>query len=110
MDGRDASIDVLDDLLRHATGTTQPYRPYGGIPLTAFPVIGKRDIREMLEEFRSAAYDSTRVRRFLTSGSRGTPLAVWHDIEKRVRLKADVIYFNEEAGLRVGNRLMWMRA
>jgi phenylacetate-CoA ligase len=108
MTGRQPDAAVLSDLLEHAARTTPAYAAYAGAGLHAFPVLGRDDLRNRSEAFRSAAFapNALHVRR--TSGSTGVPLTVVHDPGKRQRAIADVIYFNETAGQRVGDRLVWL--
>ena len=106
-DGRpDAS--VLADLLAHATSTTPAYEPYAGCDLKAFPVLGRMDLKSQPEAYRSRAFRSADLLERRTSGSTGVPLTIVQDPGKRRRAIADLIVFNEAAGQRVGDRLLWL--
>ena len=102
--------DALGHLLEHASATTAFYAPYGGRDLGAFPVIDKAMVRQDGSSFRSSAFDGAKLLRRKTSGSTGEPFVVVQDPGKRERSIADTIVFNEMAGHRVGDRLMWLFA
>ncbi len=97
-------------LLDHATSTTPYYRSYAGGGLGDFPVVDKASYRADYDGFRSEAFAGVELHRKSTSGSTGTPFSVLHDAGKRQRRIADTIYFNETAGLRLGDRLVWLFA
>ncbi len=97
-------------LLDHATGTTPFYRPYAGRGLADFPIIEKATIRSDHERFRSEAFAGATLHRRSTSGSTGTPFSVVQDAGKRQRHIADTVYFNDAAGQRMGDRLVWLCA
>ena len=106
-DGR-PDADALERLLEHATRTTPAYGRYAGQPLDAFPVLDKTTLKRDPQSYRSSAYLDARLHIKRTSGSTGTPMVIGHDVDKRRRTIADTIYFNEVAGQRVGDRLMWI--
>jgi phenylacetate-CoA ligase len=100
--------DALERLLEHATRTTPAYDRYAGQPLDAFPVLDKMTLKSDPRSYRSSAYLDAPLHIKKTSGSTGTPMVIGHDVDKRRRTIADTIYFNEAAGQRVGDRLMWL--
>lgn len=110
MESGQSSRAVLADLLDHASRTTRSYAPYAGAELDAYPVLDKAALKRRPDDFRSNAYDQAHVHYAATSGSTGTPLRVAHDRAKRRRAIADLVYFNELAGQRVGDRMVWLRA
>jgi phenylacetate-CoA ligase len=99
---------VLADLLAHATSTTPAYEPYAGCDLQAFPVLGRMDLKSRPDAYRSRAFRSADLLERRTSGSTGVPLTIVQDPGKRRRAIADLIAFNEAAGQRVGDRLLWL--
>lgn len=106
-DGR-PDTEALERLLEHATRTTPAYDRYAGQPLDAFPVLDKMTLKSDPRSYRSSAYLDAPLHIKKTSGSTGTPMVIGHDVDKRRRTIADTIYFNEVAGQRVGDRLMWL--
>jgi phenylacetate-CoA ligase len=100
----------LENLLFHATTTTEFYKPVRNYTsLNDFPVINKRTIRENLNEIRSEKYWSGNNYRMDTSGSSGTPFTTYHDANKRSRNTADTIYLQKKAGFELGHRLYYIR-
>lgn len=109
-EGGGRSDRVLADLLDHASRTAPFYAPYAGGALDTFPVIDRAIVKGRFDELRSAEFLGDDVHYATTSGSTGTPLRVAHDLAKRRRLIADVIYFNELAGQRLGDPMMYLRS
>ncbi|OMP31646.1 phenylacetate--CoA ligase family protein [Mangrovimonas sp. DI 80] len=118
--------DVLDDLgcqssketqrvnlkaiLKHASSTTPFYASYkGALELSDYPVINKNIIVANYDDFKSSLYlDKTNYSAY-TSGSTGTPFKVYHNLEKKQRNSADVIYFAKLLGFNVGDKLFYIR-
>ena len=105
-----ADGDAIARLLDHASSTTPFYRPYARGSLLDFPVVDKATLKAEGPRFRSELFAGSQLHRKSTSGSTGSPLSVVQDPGKRTRHIADTIYFNEIAGQRVGDRLMWIFA
>lgn len=102
--------DPLPSLLEHATGTTAFYGPYRGLGPERYPVIDKATVKADPGAFRSRTFEGVELHRAESSGSTGEPIVVYQDPRKRRRSIADTIAFNELAGLRLGDRLMWLFA
>jgi phenylacetate-CoA ligase len=95
----------LESLLAHATVTTPFYRQYRGCSgLAQFPVIQKRHISEHKDTFESTAYAGQQLPVMSTSGSTGMPMQFRFSPLKRCRQRAEVIYFSELAGFKLGMR------
>jgi phenylacetate-CoA ligase len=95
----------LGSLLVHATRTTTHYRQYSGCTeLAEFPVLQKRHISEHRGAFESIAYAGQRLPVMSTSGSTGMPMQFRLSQLKRCRQRAEVIYFSELAGFKLGMR------
>ena len=95
----------LEALLRHATETTTHYRPYRGrADLAQFPVLQKRQISDQKEAFESSVYAGQPLPVMSTSGSTGMPMQFRLSTLKRCRQRAEIIYFSELAGFRLGMR------
>jgi phenylacetate-CoA ligase len=93
-------------LLQHASSTTPFYRDYENIDnLEGYPVIRKNVIQDNFEAFKSARFKDANNFKVSTSGSTGVPFFLFQNKGKRQRNHADVIYFFDQAGFNIGNRL-----
>lgn len=96
----------LSRLLNHAVHTT-PY--YSGLSpqssISDFPVIGKTTIQDNFELFRSKTFKDKPNYKVSTSGSTGVPFFLFQNEYKRIRNRADVIYFFRQSDFKIGNRL-----
>lgn len=108
MSGGEGHDLQLQRLLTHATRTTSFYRPYSGAALEDYPVVRKVDYRNRTADFASSVVPTRSLRYVVTTGSTGVPITIAQDPVKRQRNVADVIYFNERVGYRLGERLMWV--
>lgn len=100
----------LQELLAHAKKTTKFYKNVDirkGIK--AFKVIDKNDIRNKFEDMLSSEYQDEKLFEMSTSGSTGTPFIVKQDVGKKNRVRAEIIYFGEKAGYRIGDRYIYTR-
>jgi len=96
----------LKRLLEHAIKTTPYYSKLGHAKNTAeFPVIRKTTIQNDFEAFQSSEYKDKNNFKVSTSGSTGVPFFLFQNKGKRHRNYADNIYFFEQSGFQVGNRL-----
>jgi phenylacetate-CoA ligase len=100
----------LQRLLDHATQTTAFYGSYGGAGIDAFPIVDKATYKRDYGSFQSTVFAGAQLHKRKTSGSTGTPFSVVQDPVKRRRAIAETIYFNEVAGRRPGDRMMWLYA
>lgn len=110
LSGRWSPEAPLRALLEHAAASAAFYEPYRGQSLPDFPVISKAVVKQDEAAFRSRVFAGARLHRQTSSGSTGEPFVVLQDRGKRERSIADTIVFNELAGLRLGERLMWLFA
>lgn len=96
----------LDNLLKHATKTTNFYNEFEGkLDLKDFPVIKKTIIQNNFKDFQSNTFINKNNFKVSTSGSTGLPFTLYQNKNKRDRNKADVIYFLKQCGFEMGNRL-----
>ena len=109
MRGGEVNEAALGRLLAHATATTEAYAPLVGKDISAFPVIDKNTVREREAAMRSSAYLDAPVYTASTSGSTGTPFEMVWNMDKKYRQTADVIYFNECAGHKLGKPYIYFR-
>jgi phenylacetate-CoA ligase len=95
----------LRDLIRNATADVPYYRKYdGATSLTDFPVLQKADIRLHYDDFFSEQYERGKLVRVTTSGSYGTPLTFGLSPDRSTRKTAELIFYSQWAGFRVGTR------
>ena len=96
----------IDKLLIHATNSTPYYSSYKNFnSIQDFPVIKKVIIQQNFDKFQSTEYKDKDNFKVSTSGSTGVPFFLYQDKNKRRRNHSDVIYFLEESGFKIGNRL-----
>jgi phenylacetate-CoA ligase len=101
----------LSQLLNHAVETVPFYHIYKDFnSISDFPIVNKLILRENLDSFLSTKYKDEPSFEVSTSGSTGTPLVVFQDINKKHRNTADTLYFSEKAGYRIGHKLYYIRA
>jgi phenylacetate-CoA ligase len=106
--GPNASVvqsERLIALLNHATSTTLHYRRYSRCTdLATFPVLQKWQISGNKEAFESTAFEGQHLPVMCTSGSTGMPMQFRLSPLKRCRQRAEIIYFSELAGFKLGMR------
>ena len=100
----------LEKLLHHAVSTAPFYKRFENFSeLQDFPVINKNLILDHYLEFKSVPYLNDDLYKASSSGSTGIPFGIYQDNTKRNRNTADVIYFSEAAGSRIGDRLFYIK-
>jgi phenylacetate-CoA ligase len=98
-------------LIDHACHTTDYYRPFLGVKeLSEFLVLQKRTIKERYDEFFSSAYERSSLIPVKTSGSYGTPLTFYLTKEKKDRQHAEVLYFLDWVGYKLGDKHAYVRS
>lgn len=101
--------EQLNKILMHAVETTEFYHNYDPSNFYSFPVITKNVIKEHWNELYSSVYKGEKVHQMSTSGSTGTPFTMDWDMRKRKRQLAELIYFNEIAGQKLGQPYIYFR-
>lgn len=101
----------MEQLLNHATATTNFYAPYKGITeLNKFPIVNKADYQQRWSDFVSSEYaENTKCHLECTSGSTGTPLEIMYDQHKSRRRNATSIFLNTLADYKIGDRQLFLR-
>jgi len=107
---RSYQVSRTKRLLEHATRTTRYYSNFMGRTIEEFPVVNKNTIRESYDQFLSCAYEKHELVTMQTSGSTGTPFICYQNIEKKKRVYAEVLYYCEKAGYKLGDKLVYLRA
>jgi phenylacetate-CoA ligase len=98
-------------LIQHAVTTTPYYAQFSGARnLEEFPILEKRTVRDRYDEFLSSAYTPHDITVRSTTGSLGMPLPFRLSLEKTARQRAELIYFGEWSGYRVGDRHVYFSA
>jgi len=106
----DTSSDDLRNLLNHAVNTTEFYKPFRGFSnITDFPIIRKSLIKEKYNQLMSSEYKNKRLHEVQTSGSTGEHFVMLQDKQKRKRVIAELIYFLEQSGFKLGYRHIYAR-
>lgn len=110
LESRNRRAALLNQLLSHATETTEFYSKYKNCKnLEDYPVVDKAIMRNNFEHFQSCRYKNRKKVKISSSGSTGTPFKVYQNIDKIIRNRADTIYFQQTAGYKIGYRLYYIR-
>lgn len=98
-------------LIEHARNTTPYYQMClkDIYDLKSCPVIDKNMIKNHYDDFQSAQYMDKPKHLMTTSGSTGTPFTMIQDMRKRHRVLAELIWFNQFAGIEVGDKFAYFR-
>lgn len=106
--------ETLSLLLNHAASTTPFYKKEvtskNSYSITDFPVINKDMIRNNYDSFKSSDFLNKKNTTVSTGGSTGTPFKFFHDTNKRHRHLADNIFYAEQGGYNLGDKLYLLRA
>ena len=97
--------EMLTDLLLHSVETVPFYSSFNTTSLEDFPVVNKSIIQKDLEQFKSSKFLDKKLYKVATSGSTGTPFYLYQNIDKRKINTADVLYFLNKVGHKLGDRL-----
>lgn len=103
------NLQPLSELLEHAVETSVFYQSFDPSNIYSFPVINKNIVRDNYDAIFSKTFKGKPLHKVSTSGSTGTPFVLSWNISKRKRQLADLIYFNECAGLMLGDPYMYFR-
>lgn len=96
----------LKGILEHAIETTDFYSHLNNVhSISDFPVVRKTTIQDNFEAFQSRKFINEDNFKVSTSGSTGVPFFLFQNKAKRHRNHADAIYFFNQSGFKVGNRL-----
>lgn len=109
MENKSINAQQLSGLLRHAVTTTVFYKKCDPDDISSFSVITKAEIKNSWEKMYSSEYKGKPVHHMSTSGSTGTPFVMDWDMGKRKRQLAELIYFDELAGQKLGQSYIYFR-
>ncbi|MBW1298775.1 CoF synthetase, partial [Aquimarina litoralis] len=99
----------LEEVLQHATTTSEFYKHVNPETLQNFPVVNKEIIKKSYYAIRSKKHINKKKVGVSTSGSTGASFTVYQDLNKKNRNTADIIYFSELCGFTIGYRLYYLR-
>lgn len=100
----------LDNLLNHATEKCKFYNHLQSkTNLKDFPVINKNIIKENFDDILAQGSQVEKLHSMSTSGSTGTPFKSYQNKEKRHRVIAEIIYFNQLANQELGDKFIFFR-
>jgi phenylacetate-CoA ligase len=104
----------LVNILNHATTFTEFYKSFKGKNFDEFPIVNKNILNQNYNAFvvnsrNIPEQETEKLHVQRTSGSTGTPLAVFQDSRKRYRRIAELKYFGEDVGFRSHEKLAQCR-
>ncbi len=109
-EGAELAKHRLKKFLDNACKTTPFYNKFASFrKLEDFPVIQKKTVRENYNEFFSTAYKEESLIPVTTSGSYGTPFTFYLTKEKKARQSAEIIFFGQWSGYKVGEKHAYAR-
>lgn len=79
------------------------------LTLRSFPVIDKSIIRNNINDFIADNLNKSNLFKVVTSGSTGTPFAVYQNKLKKDRNTADAMFFGSLAGFSIGTQLNYLK-
>lgn len=106
--------NALENLLRYAQTHTKFYAKYTSMKLSDYPIMNKMKLIEHYDEIKvdeaSIPNQIGPVYVQKTSGSTGTPFAIFQDTRKRQRRIAELKYFGKIVGFNSHDKLIHLRA
>lgn len=97
-------------LRNHAVSETSYYKKYSEeMDLDAFPIVTKNDFKNDQDSFLSSNYRKEKLVQMSTSGSTGTPFVSYQNATKKKWVNAEVIFYSEKVGYRLGENLSYIR-
>lgn len=92
-----------------ACSKTKVYAAYQDCSFEQFPIISKQDIREAQDSYISSDFNKDDLIQMSTSGSTGTPFVCYQSGNKKRRVNAEIIYYSEKVGYKLGDNLSYIR-
>ena len=99
----------LKKIMEHASNSVALYNNIDASNIQNFPVVNKEIIKESYNKFQSYKYKNKKKVSVSTSGSTGASFTVFQDLNKKARNTADIIYFSEIVGYKLGYKLYYLR-
>ncbi|MGN0620902.1 MAG: hypothetical protein ACI4I9_03445 [Porcipelethomonas sp.] len=112
--GKKISEKNLKNLLDYVTTNCEFYKQYKGMELSEFPIMNKTKLIENYDVLTIPVQcipeqETPNVHIQKTSGSTGTPFAIYQDSRKRHRRVAELKFFGEAVGYKSHERLAQCR-
>lgn len=101
--------EQLYKLMNHTLRTVPFYHDVQAKKLEEFPIIDKNILKSNWKDMHSSKYKGKPLHQMATSGSTGTPFVMDWDMDKRNRQLAELVYFNEIAGQKLGQPYIYFR-
>lgn len=92
-----------------ACSNTKAYAKYSDRDFEQFPMITKQDIRQAQKDYLSLEFEKDELIQMSTSGSTGTPFVCYQNAEKKRKVNAEIIYYSEKVGYKLGENLSYIR-
>ncbi|MBE7040942.1 MAG: phenylacetate--CoA ligase family protein [Ruminococcaceae bacterium] len=100
----------IQQLLTFASEHCSFYKNYDQYSdFSQIPIIDKSVVKTNYEDLFAKCYDKKTLHVMSTSGSTGTPFAIYQNPEKRNRVLAELIYFNSIIGQNIGDKFIFYR-
>lgn len=102
----------LENIISYALENSSYYQRLGldkKSTISDFPLLNKSLIKENFDKILTVS-SLNGLKRMSTSGSTGTPLVVYQNKDKVRRNSADFIYFYNQGGYSIGDKLYFLRA
>lgn len=99
----------VEEICSYASKNTTFYKKYEGKKINDFPVINKNILMSQIDDFKSKEYQNKKLHIMATSGSTGIPFKIEQDSHKRKQVLAEIIYFSELIGYKVGSKIVYLR-
>lgn len=99
----------LKKLISYAKDNVPYYQSVSASSISDFPVINKNTMKENYDAFQSAEWKDKKIHTMSTSGSTGTPFVVRQNPRKRNQVLAELMYFDEILGQKVGDKFAFLR-
>lgn len=112
--GKKIQNERLSSILKHVSDNTEFYKEYSGKTLEQFPVVNKSILMENYHSIvvpvdKIPEQETEKVHLQKTSGSTGTPFAVYQDSRKRHRRVAELKFFGQMVGFKSHEKLAQCR-
>ena len=106
----DSQDERLRHILKYAIQNVPFYQDITEPDISRFPVMSKPVYKEQGNRCRSKEYlNDDKLFIASTSGSTGTPLVVYQDVNKKARMRADLIAAHEAVGWHLGDHYVFIR-
>ena len=96
-------------LKEKACSNTKAYANYVDYEFSQFPIISKQDIRSSQDDYISSEFEKEKLVQMSTSGSTGTPFVCYQNSGKKRKVNAEIIYYTEKVGYKLGENLSYIR-